>query len=44
MNCHRFRHLSLLILIFLLATPRSHADSADDYIREQMNARPFLDW
>ena len=39
MNCHRFRHVSLFILIFLLATPRLLADSVDDYIREQMNAR-----
>jgi CubicO group peptidase (beta-lactamase class C family) len=39
MNCHRFQHVSLFILIFLLATPRLLADSVDDYIREQMNAR-----
>jgi len=39
MNCHRFRHVSLFILIFSLAIPRLLADSVDDYIREQMNTR-----
>jgi D-alanyl-D-alanine carboxypeptidase len=39
MNCHRFRHVSLFLLIFLLTAPRLLADSVDDYIREQMNAR-----
>ena len=38
MNCHRFR-MSSFILIFSLAVPRLLADSVDDYIREQMNAR-----
>ena len=39
MNCRRFRHVSLFILIFSLATPRLLADSVDDYVREQMTAR-----
>jgi len=39
MTCHRFHHMSLFILIFLLTAPRLLADSVDDYIREQMNAR-----
>ncbi|MGA2426446.1 MAG: serine hydrolase domain-containing protein [Terriglobales bacterium] len=39
MNCHRFRHMSLFFLIVILTAPRVLADSVDDYIREQMNAR-----
>src|SRR5208282_346262 len=39
MNCHRFRHMSLFFLIVILTTSRLLADSVDDYIREQMNAR-----
>ena len=39
MNCQHFRRVSLFILISLLAAPRLLADSVDDYIREQMNAR-----
>jgi D-alanyl-D-alanine carboxypeptidase len=39
MNCHRFHHTPLFILIFLLTAPRLLADSIDDSIREQMNAR-----
>jgi len=39
MNCRRFSRVSLLILVYLLAVPRLFADSVDDYLREQMNAR-----
>ncbi|MGO9269897.1 MAG: serine hydrolase domain-containing protein [Terriglobia bacterium] len=39
MNCRRFRHVSLFVLIFSLAAPRLLADPVDDYIREQMNVR-----
>ena len=39
MNYRRFSRLPLLILVHLLAVPRLFADSVDDYLREQMNAR-----
>jgi CubicO group peptidase (beta-lactamase class C family) len=39
MNCHRFRHVFLFVLVYLLAAHRLFADSVDDYIREQMKAR-----
>jgi len=39
MNCHRFIRVSLFILVSLLTVPCLFADSVDDYLREQMNAR-----
>jgi CubicO group peptidase (beta-lactamase class C family) len=39
MNCRRFIRVSLFILAYLLAVPCLFADSVDDYLREQMNAR-----
>jgi D-alanyl-D-alanine carboxypeptidase len=39
MNCRHFSHVSLIILVYLLAVPRLFADSVDEYLREQMNAR-----
>jgi CubicO group peptidase (beta-lactamase class C family) len=38
-NCRRFSRVSLFILVYLLAAHRLLADSVDDYLREQMNAR-----
>jgi CubicO group peptidase (beta-lactamase class C family) len=38
-NYRRFSRVPLLILVHLLAVPRLFADSVDDYLREQMNAR-----
>ena len=39
MNCRRFSRVSLFILVYLLGVPHLFADSVDDYLREQMNAR-----
>src|SRR5271165_6430267 len=39
MNCRRFIRVSFFILAYLLAVPCLFADSVDDYLREQMNAR-----
>jgi len=39
MNCRRFSRVSLFILVYLFAAHRLFADSVDDYLREQMNAR-----
>ena len=39
MNYRRVSRVPLLILVHLLAVPRLFADSVDDYLREQMNAR-----
>ena len=34
MNCHHFRHVFLLFLVYLLAAHRLFADSVDDCIRD----------
>jgi D-alanyl-D-alanine carboxypeptidase len=39
MNCRCFIRLSVFILVSVLAVPCLFADSVDDYLREQMNAR-----
>ena len=39
MNCRRLNRVSLFILVYWLAVPCLFADSVDEYLREQMNAR-----